>query len=143
MMEDPSISSWTGWGDDSGNLYKPEGDCANWTCFEEESFEKKTNEDAADWSDIIAVLDDLNDAGLEGEAFRSALEAGFDGDGFLRWLAVNTVMVNWDQYGTMAQNHYVYGVPEDGGRHLIPGTTASLMNFGPTGEALDTNDSVP
>ena len=141
MMEDPSDQLMDRvWGDDSGNLYKPEGDCANWTCFEEESFEKKTNEDAADWSDIIAVLEDLNDAGLEGESFRSALEAGFDVDGFLRWLAVNTVMVNWDQYGTMAQNHYVYGVPEDSGRLTwIPWDySLSLMNVGPTGEALDT-----
>jgi spore coat protein CotH len=143
MMEDPSDQLMDRvWGDDSGNLYKPEGDCADWTCFEEESFEKKTNEDAADWSDIIAVLDDLNDAGLEGEAFRSALEAGFDVDGFLRWLAVNTAMVNWDQYGTMAQNHYVYGVPEDGGRLTwIPWDySLSLMSTGPTGEALDTDD---
>lgn len=141
MMEDPSDQLMDRvWGDESGNLYKPEGDCADWTCFEEESFEKKTNEDAADWSDIIAVLEDLNDQSLQGESFRSALEVGFDVDGFLNWLAVTTVMVNWDQYGSMAQNHYVYGVPDDGGRLTwIPWDySLSLQNVGPTGEALDT-----
>jgi hypothetical protein len=42
----------------------------------------------------------------------------------------------------MAQNHYVYGVPEDGGRLTwIPWDySLSLMSTGPTGEALDTDD---
>jgi spore coat protein H len=34
----------------------------------------------------------------------------------LRWLAVNTAIENWDAYGRMAHNYYLYGDPSDGGR---------------------------
>jgi hypothetical protein len=35
---------------------------------------------------------------------------------FLRWLAVNTSIGNWDAYGGMAHNYYLYGDPSKGGR---------------------------
>ena len=44
------------------------------------------------------------------------MEAVFDVPGFLRCLAVNQVMVNWDSYGRMDHNYYVYGDPANGGR---------------------------
>ena len=36
-------------------------------------------------------------------------------DGFLRWLAVNTAVDNWDAYG-VAHNYYLYGPPGGNGR---------------------------
>ena len=47
--------------EDSGNVYKPEGSGATFAkgTFEEASFDKQTNSDEADWSDIEAVFDAL------------------------------------------------------------------------------------
>jgi hypothetical protein len=102
--------------DDSGNLYKPEGEAATWSFFEEESFDKKTNEDEADWSDIIAAVDALNENTTNASQWRSNLEEVFNVEAFLRCLAVNQVIVNWDSYGVMDHNYYVYGDPSDNGR---------------------------
>ncbi len=104
------------WGEDDGNLYKPDGDCADLTCFDADTFEKKSNEDAADYTDIerllAAVAADRGDAA----AWRAGLEATLDVDGFLRWLAVNSAIENWDAYGAMAHNYYLYGLSADEGR---------------------------
>ena len=105
-------------GNDDGNLYKP---TSNWVTFDEDGFDKETNQDDEDWSDVEAAIDALHADRSDGEAWRAGLEAVFDVDGFLRWLAVNTVIQNWDTYGNMAQNYYLYGNPDDDGRlHWIP-----------------------
>ena len=45
-------------------------------------------------------------------AWRRRLEARFDVSGFLRWLAFNTVVGNFDAYGGLsAHNYYLYGSP--------------------------------
>ncbi|MFN0098772.1 MAG: CotH kinase family protein [Gemmatimonadaceae bacterium] len=94
-------------GEDDGNLYKP---TSTLETFRADEFEKKSNKSAADFSDVQALVTALNDPlrSAQPAAWRSALEATFDVDHFLRWLAVNTTMVNWDAYGTMAQNYYLY-----------------------------------
>lgn len=98
--------------DDSGNVYKPEGTGATFAegSFGEASFDKETNQDEADYSDILALFDALHaDTRLTDAAtWRSNLEAVFDVDGFMRWLAVNQVVQNWDTYGQMAHNYYLY-----------------------------------
>ena len=48
--------------------------------------------------------------------WRDGLEAVFDVPRFLQCLAVNQVMVNWDSYGLMDHNYYVYGDPSNGGK---------------------------
>jgi hypothetical protein len=103
-------------GDDDGNLYKPEGDCSDLSCFDEASFEKKTNEADADYSDVQAFVTALNADRTDAEAWRAGLEATFAVDAFLRWLAVNTVAENWDTYGGLAHNYYLYANPNDAGR---------------------------
>ena len=54
------------------------------------------------------------------EAWRAGLEAVFDVDGFLNWLAVNTVIQNWDTYGLMSHNYYLYNDPISGLLTWIP-----------------------
>jgi hypothetical protein len=103
-------------GNDKGNLYKPQGTGARWTQFDEAAFEKKTNEDKEDWSDVIAAVAALNASRDDAGAWRAGLEATLDVDGFLRWLALNTVIGNWDTYGAIPHNYFLYGDPEDGGR---------------------------
>lgn len=102
----------TQFADDSGNVYKPEGTGATFAAdgFTLDSFEKETNEDEADYSDVEAMFGALHAETRTSDpaAWRSGLEAVFDVDGFLRWLAVNTVVQNWDTYGQMAHNYYLY-----------------------------------
>ncbi|MCK6578395.1 MAG: CotH kinase family protein [Anaerolineae bacterium] len=114
----------TQFSDDSGNLYKPEGSGATFAlgAFSEESFDKETNQDEEDYSDILALFAALHDETrtTDPEAWRAQLEAVFDVDVFLRWLAVNTLVQNWDTYGRMAHNYYLYNDPADGLLTWIP-----------------------
>ena len=119
MIEDPADGSMLDaqFGGRGGNLYKPDGPGANWTQFAAEGFPKKTNEKRADFADVESAIAALHAAPGPGRAeWRSALEARFDADLFLRWLAVNTVVENWDAYGVFAHNYYLYGDPGQKGR---------------------------
>lgn len=122
MVDDTVIE--TQFADDSGNLYKPEDGGANFVegMFSEENFEKETNEDDSDWSDILALFEALHadTRTTDPEAWRAGLEAVLDVDAFLRWLAVNTTIQNWDTYGTMAHNYYLYNDPTTGLLTWIP-----------------------
>ena len=44
----------------------------------------------------------------------------FNVDEFLRWLAVDTLIQNWDTYGTMGHNYYLYHDPTTGQLNWIP-----------------------
>jgi len=94
-------------GEKSGNLYKPESTFQN---FSQAQFEKKTNEETADWSDVQATITALNASTRTSNPalWRENLEKVFNADHFVKWLAVNTTLVSWDTYGAMAHNHYLY-----------------------------------
>jgi hypothetical protein len=98
-------------GEDEGNLYKPEGAGAKFGAgaFDEKAFEKKTNEKAGEFSDVQAVLAALHAPRADAATWRAGLDKVLDADGFLRWLAVNTAIRNWDTYGVLPHNFYVYG----------------------------------
>ncbi|MES2643141.1 MAG: CotH kinase family protein [Myxococcota bacterium] len=106
------------WGTDAGALYKPDGPCATLTCDDAPSFEAKT--DTADGADVTRLVTALNADRTDPEAWRTALEATLDVDAFLRWLAVNSAMRNWDAYGVIAHNYYLYAPPDDGRLNWIP-----------------------
>lgn len=125
---------------DDGNLYKPEDGGANFVegSFNEENFEKKTNEDDEDWSDIIALFDALHDdtATTAPATWRENLEAVFDVDGFLKYLAVNGIIQNWDTYGRMTHNYYLYNNPETSKLTWIPWDNNEALQDGKQGGAL-------
>lgn len=131
-VEDTVIE--TQFSDDSGNLYKPEGNGATFAegSFNRDSFEKKTNEDEADYSDVEALYTILNsDTRLsDPEQWRQDLESVFDVDTFLRWLATNTVIQNWDTYGGNCRNFYLYTDPADGKITWIPWDNNYALNGG-------------
>ena len=119
MIEDPSDEMLeTQFDDDSGTLYKPEGFGATWQAFDQDSFDKATNEDDLDWSEIEKVFEALHGDPSNQEQWRENLEAVFNVEGFLRWLAINQVIYNWDTYGVMDHNYYIYADPSDDGRLL-------------------------
>ena len=113
-------------GDDDGNIYEADGPVVSLAegAYDgiSTSFQKENNEDDADWSDIEALYTALHaDVRLsDPTAWKVELETVFDVDTFLHWLAINTVIENWDTYGTATHNFYLYNDPETGQLTWIP-----------------------
>ncbi|WP_080056225.1 CotH kinase family protein [Spirosoma aerolatum] len=100
----------TQYGEKKGNIYKPESTLQT---FVQSQFEKKNNEDKADYSDVQAFVAALNATNrtTDPATWRANLEKTFNMDLFLKYLAVNNTIVNWDSYGAMAHNYYLYNSP--------------------------------
>jgi spore coat protein CotH len=100
----------------SGNLYKPEGEGATFAegKLNLDSFEKKTNEQDSDYSDIENLYNALHSDNRKNspETWRLELESVFDVEGFITWLATNTLVKNWDTYGGNSRNYYIYNNPD-------------------------------
>ena len=95
-----------------GNVY--EGNVSDFTPDFRGTFEKKTNEDTDDWSDIdavVAALADPSDAGWE------ALAAIVDLDRFLTFWATEVLVGHWDGYAGDRNNYWFYREP--GGRFVF------------------------
>ena len=89
--------------DPEGNLY--EGALSDFRPDWRGTFQKKTNEAEADWSDIdavVAALQDSSPAGLE------ALAEVVDLDRFLTFWAVEVLIGHWDGYAGNRNNYLVY-----------------------------------
>jgi len=136
----------TQFSDDDGNLYKPDGDAASFAngSFNEEEYVKKTNEDEADFSDVESLLEILHDPSRTEDAatWRANLEGVFDTDVFLKYLAVNTVIQNWDTYGRMTHNYYLYNDPDTDKLTWIPWDNNEALQEGKMGGSanLDFSD---
>ncbi|MDV7186365.1 CotH kinase family protein [Lutibacter sp. TH_r2] len=130
---------------DDGNLYKPEDYGASFAygTFNEDGFEKKTNEDDADWSDIESLFDALHATTRTTDAatWRTNLEAVFDVETFLNYLAVNTVIQNWDTYGLMEHNYYLYNNPDNSLLTWIPWDNNEALQDGKLGGSPNLNFS--
>lgn len=123
-----------------GNLYKPEGNAASFAAgsFDKSQLFKKSNEDAADFTDIQALYDALHSPlrTTDAAAWRAGLEAVLNVDLFLKWLAANTVLQNWDTYGKMSHNFYLYHDPTTGRFVWIPWDNNEALQTGKMGGAL-------
>jgi hypothetical protein len=116
MIEDPADRLLeVRFGDDSGNLYKPDGRGAEFSVFDPTFIEKKHN-DPSDFSDLRRLFDALHAPRADAARWRAGLEATFDVDTFLRNMALNRAINHWDSYGTFAHNYYLYGDPARAGR---------------------------
>ncbi len=126
---------------DDGNLYKPTGSGASFAngTFNESDFDKKTNEDEADWSDIQALFSALHNSSrtTDAQSWRTDLEAVLETDVFLHYLAINTVIQNWDSYGRMTQNYYLYNDPDNTLLSWIPWDHNEALQEGNMGGALN------
>jgi spore coat protein CotH len=137
LVEDPADDAFldSQFGNHDGNLYKPEGPGANWTQFTPAGFGKKNHKTRGDYSDVQGAVAALNAPRANVIAWRKSLEARFDVDAFLRWLAVNTLMNNWDAYGRMAHNYYLYADQARRGRLVwIPWDHNEAFSLGGVGE---------
>ena len=125
--------------DDNGNLYKPEGSGASFAenSFSSSYFEKKTNEET-DWSDVEALYNVLHSSErtTNSEAWKKSLEKTLNVDVFLKWLAVNNTVQNWDTYGKMTHNYYLYNNPLDSLFYWIPWDNNEALQSGKQGGTL-------
>jgi spore coat protein CotH len=126
---------------DDGNLYKPDGTAATFASgtYDEDEYVKKTNEDEADFSDVSSLLSILHDGTrtTDASAWRASLETIFDTDVFLKYLAVNTVIQNWDTYGRMTHNYFIYNNPDTSKLTWIPWDNNEGLQSGKMGGSLD------
>lgn len=133
----------TQFSDDNGNLYKPDGDAATFASgtYDEEEYVKKSNEDEADFSDVSALLSIINDDAriTDPETWRANLESIFDTDVFLKYLATNTIIQNWDTYGRMTHNYFLYNNPETNKLTWIPWDNNEALQNGKQGGSLPLN----
>jgi spore coat protein H len=135
----------TQFSDNDGNLYQPDGTGASfaYNTFSESVFVKETNEEAADWSDIQNLFTALH-AGTrttDAAAWRNNLETVFDTDVFLKYLAVNTVIQNWDTYGRMTHNYFLYNNPDNSLLTWIPWDNNEALQTGNMQGSLPLNFS--
>ncbi len=97
--------------DEAGNLFKgdPNG-TLEWLGPEPENYyllyELKTNEELNDWSDLINLIDVLNNTPLE--EFPDAFENVFHMYGWICTHAINNIFVNLDSYVGKGHNYYMY-----------------------------------
>ncbi len=158
MVEDPSdelIETQFVDMDTDGNLYKPWSDAARWqNPGEEESedtdgwgadieqyFEKKTNETIGDWDDVKEAVARLHEDTGDAAAWRARLEEVFDVQSFIDTLAVSRAIMNWDSYGCMHHNYYLYADPADGGRLVwFPWDLGETMLDRQDGTCVDLHD---
>jgi len=110
--------------DGSGNLYKPDGDAASFAqgTYDTDEFYLKTNEEAATYTDVKVLYDIINSSVRTSDVntWKTNLEAVFNVDTYMKWLAANTVIQNWDTYGRMTHNYYLYNNPENNLLTWIP-----------------------
>ncbi len=100
--------------DSQGNLY--EGTVSDFRSGWRGTFEKKTNEEANDWSDIdavVAALEDPTSAGLV------ALDTIVDQDRFFSFWATEVLVGHWDGYAGN-RNNYLFYRESDGPFIFIP-----------------------
>ncbi len=130
------LKQW--FGDDNGNLYKPEyGDLvykgetidqyagsiaegsASTSFSGAENYVKKTNESKADYTDIIFFMKMLQQT--PAEKLQAVIEPIFDVERFLSYLAVHVLIVSLDSYaGGLPQNYYLYHDTSSGKFVFIP-----------------------
>ncbi len=137
----------------SGNLYKPEGEGATFAqgSLDLSAFEKKTNEDEKDYSDVEEVYAALHaeTRTTSPETWRTELETALNVRQFLTWLATNTLIGNWDTYGGNSRNYYLYADPTTGNLSWIPWdnnfalTEGHGMIHGTGGESPSMNRTMP
>lgn len=124
IVEDPCDAMLaTQLGDGSGQCYKPWGEAARWLSTQKigaedlaAHFESCSGETNPDMTNIMGAINALHADRSDAAAWRANLEAKFDVQSFIKTMAINQVMMNWDSYGCMHHNYYVYENPLNGGR---------------------------
>lgn len=94
------------YGNNDGNLYKPDGRGATFNTFVEASMHPKQGDGT--FRDVQSLVNAVNTR-EDSESWRTYIEEIFDIRGFAKLLAYNNASQNWDTYGGLAHNFYMYG----------------------------------
>ena len=106
---------------DEGNLYKgdPSGRL-NWIPNDvpamQRDYEKKTNETENDWSDLIHLIDVLNNS----SDLETDLPQVLNADRAIWYIALCNILVNLDSYIYEGHNYFIYNNPASQRFNLIP-----------------------
>ncbi len=98
-------------GDNDGNLFKgdPQGTLqwmGNLASSYYPKYELKTNEIANDWSDLVHLIDEINNT--PSNNFHDSLEVVLDTQTFIDVWASNILFANLDSYQGSGHNYYIY-----------------------------------
>ena len=76
------------------------------------AYGKMNNEDENDYSDVIDLCRVIDGTTYASQAeFTQALESALNVDAFLRYMAVNVILDNWDSYPYTGNNYYLFDNP--------------------------------
>jgi spore coat protein H len=106
--------------DKNGSLYKPDGLGAHLLEYHRESFHEKSDGCPPDQGDVQRLISALNSDSTDRDAWRQRLSQALDLPGAVRFFAANQANGNWDTYGGLAHNYYLYGKTDGGPLHFIP-----------------------
>lgn len=127
--------------DITGNLYKPEGPGARFakTDFNLENFIVHSSTDPGDFKDIRSLFNILHNPVRLSDpvAWQEELNRVFDTSKYLKWLACNTVVENWDSYGVLPHNYYLYHDPVSDLLVWIPWDHDNALKATPDAPVLD------
>ena len=116
--------------DDSGNLYKclypadlsyrgPNADdYSNYEEFGRRPYDLKTNEDENDYSDLASFIDFLENASVQ--EYEEQIHDYLDVHATLKWMAIDVLTGNWDNYRYNKNNFYLYNDPSENRFTVIP-----------------------
>ena len=125
-------------GSNTGNCYKPDGEAAKFAngTYNTSELENKTG--GTDFSDVQALYDVVNSSLRTSDpaAWRTALEEVFDMDIYLKYMAANLTIQNWDTYGKMTHNYYMYNDPATSKLTWIPWDNNEAFDEGKQGGAI-------
>jgi spore coat protein CotH len=107
----------THFSDNDGNLFKgdPQGSLQWFGSMDTNYFhryELKTNDSLNDWSDLVHLLDKINNT--LPQYFFDSVEAALISPSFLNYWAMNILFGNLDSYNGSGHNYYVYNNPDAG-----------------------------
>jgi spore coat protein H len=106
--------------DENGCLYKPDGLGAHLLEYYRESFHEKSKGCPPDQADVRRLITALNAEATDRDAWRQKLSQAIELPGLVRFFAANQANGNWDTYGGLAHNYYLYGRTDGGPLHFIP-----------------------
>jgi spore coat protein H len=85
------------------------------------AYGKMNNEEEADYSDIVELCRVIDGTEYPNDqVFMQALEESINVDAFLRYIAVVTILDNWDSYPYTGNNFYLFDNPATGRFEWIP-----------------------
>lgn len=91
------------WKDGNQQTYK---DIINVSPLNERAYELKTNESADNYSDLVRLINTINNTPTAN--FAIALDTLFDTDSYLKSLAAEVLIGHWDNYFFNKNNYYLY-----------------------------------